>query len=125
MKPLLLWRNPTDASFRSKLALRLRATVLREWVRRREAEDKFDQERQRFQSLSVARRLVVLRERAMHAFSRQGYKKWLIAGTSNDPSESLEVVAKYQYPVMAEVRKGRQVRVAVVAASESFTMSSF
>jgi hypothetical protein len=124
MKPLLVWRTPTDANFRDKLVRRLRSTVLRDWAKQQAVDDKIAAEIQKFQALSVARRLAVLRGRSMQALGRRGFKTWSFFGFSGEPSANIESMARQRYPVISEIRRGRKIRLAVVAASESFTIST-
>lgn len=82
MKPLITWRDPSDASFSTRIEKRLRATVLRDWHRRRVAGDALTKARTEFEHTSVAQRLINVRHVAIRTLRKAGFREWLPMGNA-------------------------------------------
>lgn len=76
MKPLIRWSGPADPTFPRRLERRLRATILRDWRRRRTAKDEIEKDRDAFRALPMSERLVALRRCAIAALRRVGFGSW-------------------------------------------------
>lgn len=78
MKPLVRWKSPRDSDFGRRLERRLRSTFLRTWNRRTRLDERLEKERSAFTVLPLARRLILLRRRAVLELRRFGFRAWTV-----------------------------------------------
>jgi hypothetical protein len=111
MKPLLLWRSPTDQGFADSLQARLGSTFLRTWTRQRKDEQAREDEQSEFASLSLLDRLAAVRRGAIVLLTRAGFHSWVVgARLDGDKREPLECVQGSNYfEATRQVRKCIQV----------------
>ena len=107
MKPLVGWSSPTDRTFAKRLERRLRATVLREWVRRRAVDEQLQRDREAFQALPVNERLVTFRRRAMMALRRIGFGLWKYDQPLDAPHHTYADIARSPWVITADRHRGR------------------
>lgn len=74
MKPIVVWSNPTDATFSNRLEKRIQATVLREWNRKQEKNEKEEIAKKQFQQFNQYERLYRVRRLALHEMTKAGIK---------------------------------------------------
>lgn len=77
MKPLIIWDDPDDATFARRLERRLNATVLREWRRKQQRQEKLAASEEEFDSLSQGGKLALLRRRTISRLKYRGFRAWL------------------------------------------------
>lgn len=90
MKPIVVWSNPTDSTFSNRLEKRIQATILREWNRKQEKNEKEETAKKQFQQLNQSEKLYLIRRFTIHEIRKAGIKlpQWKKASFSfsNDTS---------------------------------------
>lgn len=128
MKPIVVWKDPTDATFADRLEKRLRGTVLRDLGRKARQYEKLSQEKANFGALSVNKRLQLLRRKAINGFHRVGFREWSITGVRYDSSlrdrtfRNPSHLSRFGVTFVGRRRKKRVLQLVTVRASESFTL---
>lgn len=81
MKPIVVWSNPTDVTFSSRLEKRIQATVLREWNRQQEKNEKEEIAKKQFQQFNQYEKLYRVRRLTLNEMRKAGIKlsQWMKA----------------------------------------------
>lgn len=76
MKPLVVWKNPTDVAFARKLESRLKSTVLKKIAARAAVDEAMRRQRAAFASVPVEQRLTLMRKKAISCMRTVGFRTW-------------------------------------------------
>jgi nucleoside 2-deoxyribosyltransferase len=74
MKPIVVWSDPIDATFSNRLEKRIQATVLKEWKRKQEENEKYEAAKIQFQQLPRYEKLYRVRRLALNEMKKVGIK---------------------------------------------------
>ena len=74
MKPIVVWSNPTDATFSNRLEKRLRATVLKDWHLSQKEDMRYEYAKKQFQQLPQYEKLYRIRRLALYEMRKVGIK---------------------------------------------------
>lgn len=75
MKPLIVWKSPTDKEFSSRLDVRIKKTFLVEWLKKQKVKQEDKEAEINFNSLPSEVRLENLRRQCILEFHKKGYGK--------------------------------------------------
>ena len=80
MKPIIAWKNVSDSTFSKRLETRIKATFLKEWLKKQKTDLKYQEDEKKFRELSGYERHNHLRYRTMLALRRLGYEEtnWFV-----------------------------------------------
>lgn len=78
MKPLILWSNPGDTTFSTRLETRIRSTFLRGYRKQQQLDHKARFERRRFAALSVDTRRSAMLRAGIRQLRRDGFRTWTL-----------------------------------------------
>ena len=75
MKPLIVWKSPTDKEFSSRLDIRIKKAFLVEWLKNQKVKQKDKEAEINFNSLPSNKRLINLRHHCVLGLRKKGYGK--------------------------------------------------
>lgn len=122
MKPLIVWKSPTDPIFSKGLEQRLKSTVLKDFTRQRKQDEALKREKQTFLSLSVHERLELIRRKCIYALWRVGFDRWSLKGLSKRQYKNPAHLSNLQITFITGRKTGETMQIVSIRASESFNL---
>jgi nucleoside 2-deoxyribosyltransferase len=128
MKPLIMWESPTDSTFSKKLDLRLKSTVIKDFLRQTKQDEALKRERETFLSLPVNKRLEFMRRKCIYALRQMGFDSWTLHDyqygmtTREQQFKNPAHLAGLESIFVARRKAKQTMQIVSIRASESITL---